>query len=88
MVAQNSRSASSQKSQGIRLGKPKGTIQKSKLDEKQAIIQDLLKHKVSKSAIARVCGTSWPNLNKYIKRRGIQPVKASLEHSSTVMERA
>lgn len=58
------------KANGVRLGKPKGTIQASKLDEKQATIRELLKHRVAKSAIARMVGTSRTNLVEYIRRRG------------------
>ena len=59
------------KANGVRLGKPKGTIQASKLDEKQDTILDLLKHRVSKSAIARMVGTSRTKLAEYIQRRGL-----------------
>jgi putative DNA-invertase from lambdoid prophage Rac len=59
------------KANGVRLGKPKGTIQASKLDDKQDTIRELLKHRVSKSAIARMVGTSRTNLSEYIQRRGI-----------------
>jgi putative DNA-invertase from lambdoid prophage Rac len=60
------------KANGVRLGKPKGTIQASKLDEKQDTILELLKHRVSKSAIARMVGTSRTNLAEYIQRRGLK----------------
>jgi biotin operon repressor len=56
----------------VRLGKPNGTIQASKLDEKQHTTPELLKHKVSKSAIARMVGTSRTNLAKDIRRRGVK----------------
>jgi putative DNA-invertase from lambdoid prophage Rac len=59
------------KANGVRLGKPKGTIQASKLDDKQDMIRELLKHQVSKSAIARMVGTSRTNLSEYIQRRGL-----------------
>jgi len=44
------------RAQGVRLGRPKGKLGVSKLDGKKEQIQELLKHKVSKSAIARVLG--------------------------------
>jgi putative DNA-invertase from lambdoid prophage Rac len=60
------------KANGVRLGKPKGTIQSSKLDDRQETIRELLKHRVSKSAIARMVGTSRTNLVEYIRRRGVK----------------
>lgn len=59
------------KSQGIRLGKPPGTLQKSKLDVRQDTIRELMKHGVAKSAIARMVGTSRSNLVDYISSRGL-----------------
>jgi DNA invertase Pin-like site-specific DNA recombinase len=60
------------KAGGAHLGKPTGTIQASKLDEKQDTIKELLKHKVSNAAIARVVGTSRSNLAIYVNKRGIK----------------
>mgnify|MGYP000930068614 CR=1 FL=1 len=60
------------KATGVSLGKPKGTIQASMLDEKQETIRELMKHRVSKSAIARMVGTSRTNLVEYIRRRNLQ----------------
>ena len=59
------------KAAGIKLGKPKGTLQASKLDEKREAIEELLKHKVSKAAIARMMGTSRGNLLSYLRTRQI-----------------
>jgi putative DNA-invertase from lambdoid prophage Rac len=63
--------AIARKASGIVLGKPKGTIQKSFLDDKQDVIKELLKHRVAKAAIARMVGTSRTNLIVYIRRRNI-----------------
>lgn len=60
------------KANGIKLGKPRGTIQASKLDDRQEAIRELLKHRVAKSAIARMVGTSRTNLVEYIRRRELQ----------------
>jgi DNA invertase Pin-like site-specific DNA recombinase len=60
------------KAGGAHLGKPTGTIQASKLDAKQDAIKELLQHKVSIAAIARVVGTSRSNLAIYISKRGIK----------------
>jgi putative DNA-invertase from lambdoid prophage Rac len=62
------------KAQGIRLGKPPGTIQSSRLDEHKEKIIELLGYGVSKSAIARVVGTSRTNLFEYIKKRNLEAI--------------
>ena len=73
IISQRTKTAlSAKKSSGQRLGKPKGTIQESKLDPHQAQIIEFLKHKVSMSAIARMLGTSKTNLISYIKTRGLE----------------
>jgi len=59
------------KAGGKKLGKPKGTIQASRLDEKQDAIREFLKHRVPKSAIAKMLGTSRTNLVNYIKTRNL-----------------
>jgi putative DNA-invertase from lambdoid prophage Rac len=72
IISERTRSAlAGKKANGIKLGKPKGTIQTSKLDGKQDAIRELLKHRVSKSAIARMMGTSRTNLTQYIQRRDL-----------------
>jgi len=63
------------KAGGKKLGKPKGTLQESKLDPHQERIKEFLKHGVAKSAIARMLGTSRTNLVSYIKTRGLESVK-------------
>jgi DNA invertase Pin-like site-specific DNA recombinase len=62
------------KAQGIKLGKPKGTIQKSVLDEHKEKIIELIGYGVSKSAIARMFGTSRTNLFEYIKKRNLETI--------------
>jgi DNA invertase Pin-like site-specific DNA recombinase len=57
------------KAQGVVLGRPKGALGKSKLDGKQEQVQELMKHKVSKSAIARMLGVSRTTLLDYIRSR-------------------
>lgn len=57
------------RAQGIILGRPKGSLGKSKLDGKQEQVQELMKHKVSKSAIARMLGVSRTTLLDYIRSR-------------------
>lgn len=60
------------KAGGKKLGKPKGTLQESKLDPHQEGIKEFLQHGVAKSAIARMLGTSRTNLINYIKTRGLE----------------
>ena len=59
------------KAQGIVLGRPKGSLGISKLDDKKEEIQELLKHKVSKSAISRMLRVSRTSLIDFIKSRGL-----------------
>jgi DNA invertase Pin-like site-specific DNA recombinase len=60
------------KASGKKLGKPKGTLQRSKLDPYRNQIIEFLKHGVAKAAIARMLGTSRTNLVNYIKTRGLE----------------
>jgi DNA invertase Pin-like site-specific DNA recombinase len=60
------------KAGGKKLGKPKGTVQASKLDPHRERIVEFLRHGVAKSAIARMLGTSRTNLANYIKTRGLE----------------
>jgi DNA invertase Pin-like site-specific DNA recombinase len=61
----------SKRSQGVKLGKPRGTIQRSKLDDRKDAISELLKHRVSKSAVARMMGVSRTALASYVDSRGL-----------------
>ena len=61
------------KQQGVLLGKPKGTIQKSKFDADLERIKDLLKLGLSVCKIAKLLG--YPNhlaLNTYISKRKLR----------------
>ena len=59
------------KAQGKVLGRPKGSLGKSKLDGREDEISRLLRSKVSKAAIARITGVSWLTLDRFIKSRGL-----------------
>lgn len=64
---------SAKKSQGVILGKPKGTIQKSKFDKHLEKIKELLNYGLSGRKIANVLGySSHIALNTYIKKRGLR----------------
>ena len=61
------------KAQGVKLGKPKGTIQKSKFDKDRERIQELLKLGLSVRKIADLLGySSHVGLNTYIRKRKIR----------------
>lgn len=61
------------KAQGQLLGKPKGTLQKSKFDNEVARIQELLGHGLSVRKIAKLLGYSnHIGLNTYINKRGLK----------------
>lgn len=70
----------SKKAQGIKLGKPKGALQRSKFDKDIERIQELLSYGLSIRKIARVLGyTSHIGLNTYVKKRGLRNNPLSLE---------
>jgi len=57
---------------GVKLGRPKGLKGHSKLDDKLEAITQLLRHRVSKSAIARMMGVGKSTLVDYVRSRRIQ----------------
>ena len=59
---------------GVILGKPRGTIQKSVLDEHRDQIVEFLNLGISKSAIAKILKTSRVNLFNYIKSRKLEAI--------------
>lgn len=62
------------KSQGIKLGKPKGTIQASKFDKDRSTIQELLAYGLSVRKIAKYLGyTDHRGMNTYVKKRSLRP---------------
>ena len=68
----------SKKSQGIKLGKPKGTVQKSKFDQDIIKIQELLSLGLSVRKIAIFLGyTNHIGLNTYIKKRELRQNRGS-----------
>ena len=61
------------KIQGIHLGKPKGTIQKSKFDKQRDKIEELLGVGLSVRKIAKLLGyNNHIGLNNYVKKRNIR----------------
>ncbi len=63
---------------GVSLGKPKGTIQKSKFDKKRDKIEELLAVGLSVRKIAKLLGyNNHIGLNNYVKKRNIREVNDS-----------
>jgi len=63
----------SKRAQGIRLGKPKGTVQKSKFDQDVDKIKELLALGLSVRKIANFLGyTNHIGLNTYVKKRELR----------------
>lgn len=58
--------------EGKLLGRPKGTIGKSKLDGKEKEIKEYLAKKVNRANIARIYGVSFPTLENFITTRGLR----------------
>lgn len=56
---------------GKKLGRPKGALGKSKLDDRVDEIQKLLKMGVSKASIAKITGVTRPTLIHFIRTRGL-----------------
>ncbi|MDD2697637.1 MAG: recombinase family protein [Arcobacteraceae bacterium] len=60
---------------GMSLGKPKGTIQKSKFDKKRDKIEELLSVGLSVRKIAKLLGyNNHIGLNNYVKKRNIREI--------------
>lgn len=64
------------KSEGMVLGRPKGSKGKSKLDGQEDEIRRLVSHQVPKSAIARLMKVSRPALLSFIESRKLEGVDA------------
>ncbi|MCK9161342.1 MAG: recombinase family protein [Arcobacter butzleri] len=63
---------------GVMLGKPKGTIQKSKFDKQRDRIEELLAIGLSTRKIAKLLGyNNHIGLNNYIKKRGLRELVES-----------
>lgn len=62
------------RAKGKLLGRPKGSVGNTKLDGKERFIQEELKYKVSKSAIARKLGVSRGCLINFIKSRKLEDI--------------
>ncbi len=73
LISQRTKQAlASKKARGIKLGRPKGSTGKSKLDGKEDDIRLLLTQKASKAFIARVYGVSRTTVVHFIRTRNLQ----------------
>src|SRR3954454_8104376 len=63
----------SARAQGRLLGRPKGSLGRSKLDGKEGEIRMLLEKEISKASIAKIVGVSPTNLRHFIRTRKLTP---------------
>ena len=61
------------KKRGVKLGRPKGSTSKSKLDGKEQAIAEFLDKRVSKASIARIMDVSPTTMKHFIKSRKLEP---------------
>lgn len=75
MISQRTKEALARKrSEGKRLGRPKGTLsKKTKLTGKEEVIKELLSKQIAVSGIARILGVNRLTVANYIKTRKLQP---------------
>lgn len=64
------------RAEGRLLGRPKGSLGKSKLDGKQGEIQGYFQKGLNKTNIARIYGVSVPTLVNFVRTRGVPTQKA------------
>ena len=59
------------RAQGKLLGRPKGSLGKSKLDGEEKKIKHYMKKGVNKANMAKIFDVSWPTLDNFIRTRGL-----------------
>ncbi len=79
LISQRTKNAlAAKKAQGKSLGKPKGTLQKSKFDKDVTRVKELLGYGLSVRKISKLLGYSnHIGLNTYINKRGLKQMEKS-----------
>ncbi|MFT4568428.1 MAG: DNA invertase Pin-like site-specific DNA recombinase [Saprospiraceae bacterium] len=74
LISQRTKEAlARKKSEGIKLGRPKGSLSKqTKLSGKEEDIKDLLEKKISYSAIGRILGVNRLTVKNFVETRNLQ----------------
>ena len=73
MISHRTREALARlKAEGKQLGRPKGSLSKSKLDNKKDYICELLAKKVSTASIAKILEVNRKTLDHFIKTRKLK----------------
>jgi DNA invertase Pin-like site-specific DNA recombinase len=71
LISQRTKEAlARRKAEGKQLGRPKGSLGVSKLDQHADVIRKLLSHGVAKAAIARMYGSSRQTVHAWVRRHG------------------
>ena len=61
------------RAKGKQLGRPKGSIGESKLDDRREEIEHLLELNVSQASIAKITGVNRSTLHRFIRSRKLAP---------------
>ena len=73
LISQRTKEAlAKMKADGRKLGRPVGSLGKSKLDDKRELIEDFISKGVSLASIMKITGVTAPTLYSFIKTRGIK----------------
>lgn len=84
MISQRTREAlARKKAEGMILGRPKGSISKSKLDGHEDQIREFLDKKVSKASISKILGVHPGTLDSFIKTRNVMGINGENDQKTT-----
>ena len=72
LISQRTKEAlAKKKAEGVKLGRPTGSLGTSKLDGKEEELRELVRKGVSTSALAKIYECSWPTMDHFLQTRGI-----------------